>query len=68
MLKQGIAYYRKKGTLDETPVHFDLAAERGRGHAAALSRQNPGRRAGDRLFIADSNHNRIVIARLDGTL
>jgi hypothetical protein len=24
--------------------------------------------ANDRLFIADSNHNRIVIARLDGTL
>ncbi len=24
--------------------------------------------AGDRLFIADSNHNRIVVARLDGTL
>lgn len=24
--------------------------------------------SGDRLFVADSNHNRIVVARLDGTL
>ena len=23
---------------------------------------------GDRLFVADSNHNRVVVTRLDGTL
>ena len=31
------------------------------GDAAAVSRQGAGRRSGGRLFIADSNHNRIVV-------
>ncbi len=68
ILKLGIPYYRKKGTLDETPVRFDLAAD----HATATPLRFPGKvladAASDRLFIADSNHNRIVIAKLDGTL
>jgi thiol-disulfide isomerase/thioredoxin len=60
------AYHRAKGTLDETPVRFDL--ERGKAEATPL--RFPGKvladAAGKRLFISDSNHNRIVIASLDG--
>lgn len=63
-----IAYHRAKGTLDETPVRFDL--ERSKAEKTAL--RYPGKiladAAGDRLFISDSNHNRIVVTTLDGKL
>ena len=67
-LKGVIPYYRQRGLLDETPVHFDL--ERFKSTQTPL--RFPGKvladAASDRLFIADSNHNRIVVWRLDGTL
>jgi thiol-disulfide isomerase/thioredoxin/sugar lactone lactonase YvrE len=68
ILKKVIPYYRKKGLLDERPLHFDL--ERYRATQSPL--RFPGKiaadEAGDRLFISDSNHNRIVVARLNGEL
>jgi len=68
LLKKGVPYYRKKGLLDETPVRFDLEAYR----VARTPLRFPGKiladEPGDRLFIADSGHNRIVVTRLDGTL
>ena len=36
-------YYRQKKLLDETPLRFDMERQRGRRHAAALPRQDPGR-------------------------
>lgn len=67
-LKSVIPYYRKKGTLDETPLRFDLAAYA----ADKTPLRFPGKvladEAGGRLFIADSNHNRLVISSLDGKL
>ncbi|HEX4146762.1 MAG TPA: thioredoxin-like domain-containing protein [Pirellulales bacterium] len=66
--KKSIPYYRKNKLLDETPVHFNREIER----AGDTPLRFPGKvladAASDRLFIADSAHNRIVIARLDGTL
>ncbi|MFO1021695.1 MAG: thioredoxin-like domain-containing protein [Planctomycetales bacterium] len=63
-----IKYHRAKGTLDETPVQFGL--ERNKVKAGAL--KFPGKiladEAGKRLFISDSNHNRIVIAGVDGNV
>ncbi|MCP9495072.1 MAG: thioredoxin-like domain-containing protein [Pyrinomonadaceae bacterium MAG19_C2-C3] len=60
--------FRARGTLDEQPL--TLALERAK--TAPLPLAFPGKVAtderGDRLFIADSNHNRIVITKLDGTL
>ncbi len=68
VMKLAVAYYRKKGVLDDTPLRFDLAAY----SATQTPLRYPGKvladEASDRLFIADSNHNRIVIAKLDGTL
>ena len=68
VLKRAIPYYRQKGVLDETPLRFDMEAQR----APATPLRFPGKvladRPGGRLFIADSNHNRIVVAKLDGTL
>ncbi len=68
VLKKAIPYYRTKGLLDPTPLRFDLEAHR----AADTPLRFPGKvladEPGGRLFVADSNHNRIVVARLDGTL
>lgn len=68
LLKAAMPYYRKQGLLDETPIRFDLLANRQR----ATSLRFPGKvladPPGNRLFITDSNHNRIVVATLDGKL
>ncbi len=66
--KKAMPYYRRKGLLDTTPLRFELAAFQ----APATPLHFPGKiladEKTDRLFIADSNHNRIVVATLDGTL
>lgn len=63
-----IAYHKSKGTLDEAPVQFDL--ERSRAKPGAL--RFPGKvladEASNRLFITDSNHNRLVVTTLEGKL
>ena len=63
-----VEYHGRKGTLDTTPVRFDL--ERNRLKPSPL--KFPGKVLADvkgqRLFISDSNHNRLVITKLDGTL
>ena len=63
-----IAWHSAKGTLDKTPVRFDL--ERNRMKFGPL--KFPGKLLadtnGDRLFISDSNHNRIVVSTLGGKL
>ena len=61
-----IAYHRAKKTLDETPIKFHLEKEK----AEPTPLRFPGKlladEAGGRLFISDSNHNRIVITNLAG--
>jgi thiol-disulfide isomerase/thioredoxin len=68
VIRGRIAYYRQRKQLDETPLRFALE----RRTAAATPLCFPGKVIADsasgRLFIADSNHNRIVAAKLDGTL
>ena len=67
-LKSAVPYYRSKKLLDERPLRFDLQAY----HAAQTPLRFPGKivadEPGGRLFISDSNHNRIVVTRLDGKL
>lgn len=61
-------YHRAKGTLNEEPIKFDL--ERGKEVATPL--RFPGKILADterdRLYISDSNHNRIVVSTLAGQL
>lgn len=68
VIKAGLPYYRRKGVLDEKPLRFDLEAAK----AKQTPLRYPGKiladAEGDRLFIADSNHHRIVIATLAGKL
>ncbi len=67
-LKKALPYYRENKLLDPAPLHFDLAA----AQAKQTPLRYPGKlladAAGGRLFISDSNHNRIVVAGLDGSL
>lgn len=60
--------FRKRGELNEQPLNLVLE----RAKVGDLPLAFPGKiladAANDRLFIADSNHNRIVITKLDGTL
>ncbi|HEX8292208.1 MAG TPA: thioredoxin-like domain-containing protein [Pyrinomonadaceae bacterium] len=63
-----IAEARRRGTLDARPLKFALE----RAKTGDLPLAFPGKvladERGDRLFVADSNHNRVVVTRLDGTL
>lgn len=62
-----IEEFRKKGELNEEPLKLVLE----RAKVGDLPLAFPGKIVADanrdRLFIADSNHNRIVITKLDGT-
>jgi DNA-binding beta-propeller fold protein YncE len=68
VMKKAVAYYRKKNLLDETPLKFNASQKAAQDTPLRYPGKVLADAAGDRLFIADSNHNRIVIARLDGTL
>ena len=60
--------FRKRGELNEEPLQLTLE----RAKVGDLPLAFPGKiladARGDRLFIADSNHNRIVATKLDGSL
>lgn len=60
--------FRRRGELNEEPLKLVLE----RAKVGDLPLAFPGKILADtktdRLFIADSNHNRIVVTKLDGTL
>lgn len=68
VLKAALPHYRARGVVDETPLRFDLEAYR----TAPTPLRFPGKVLADeatgRLFIADSNHHRIVVATFQGEL
>ncbi|MCA9042374.1 MAG: redoxin domain-containing protein [Planctomycetaceae bacterium] len=63
-----IEYHAARDQLDRTPIDFELERE----SEPATPLKYPGKLLVDeqnnRLFISDSNHNRIVISSLDGKL
>ena len=63
-----IEYHKAKGTLDETPVRFDLERQRAKPGALRFPGKVLADEASNRLFISDSNHNRLVVTSLDGKL
>jgi sugar lactone lactonase YvrE len=67
-IADSIAEFRKRGELNEAPLKLALE----RAQVGDLPLAFPGKiiadQKTDRLFIADSDHNRIVITKLDGTL
>ena len=68
VLNRAIPWYRGEKLLDEKP--FPLSPEVAAEETTPL--RYPGKvladEPGNRLFISDSNHNRIVIATLEGSL
>jgi thiol-disulfide isomerase/thioredoxin len=68
LLQTALPYYRERNLLDETPLRFGLQAEKLRPTPLQFPGKILADEAGGRLFIADSNHNRIVATRLDGSL
>jgi thiol-disulfide isomerase/thioredoxin len=68
LIAQVISEFDKKGLVNHMPIKFNLE----RNHVPASILSFPGKvladEASKRLFIADSNHNRVVVASLDGTI
>src|SRR5436190_4055322 len=67
-ISQTIEEFRKRGELNEEPLKLVLE----KAKVGDLPLAFPGKviadEKTDRLFIADSDHNRIVVTKLDGTL
>lgn len=67
-IEKTIEVFDKEGKLDRSPVNFEL--EKTKTPESLLS--FPGKVLADatnnRLFISDSNHNRIVVTDLDGNV
>lgn len=63
-----VEYHRWKGTLDETPLAFQSEASKLQPTPLRYPGKIHADPAGKRLFISDSNHNRLVIAGFDGTV
>ena len=65
---QLVEEFRKKGALNEEPLKLVLE----RARVGELPLAFPGKlladASTDRLFISDSNHNRIVVSKLNGTV
>ncbi len=68
ILQAALPYYRERGLLDETPLRFDLLAHRQRATPLRFPGKVLADPPGDRLFVTDSNHNRIVVTNLAGEL
>jgi DNA-binding beta-propeller fold protein YncE len=68
VLKAAIPYYRGKRVLDEKPFAFQLEDDGKRDTPLRYPGKILADEPGNRLFITDSNHNRIVISTLDGQL
>jgi len=68
VVAKAVAEFRKRGELNEEPLRLTLE----RAKVGDLPLAFPGKiladAKNDRLFIADSNHNRLVITKLDGAL
>ena len=67
-LDRHLPYYRERNLLDETPIVFELPIASQEKTPLRFPGKLLADEAGKRLFIADSNHHRIVICGLDGKL
>jgi thiol-disulfide isomerase/thioredoxin len=63
-----VEYHRWKGTLDETPLVFKSEASKFQPTPLRYPGKVLADAAGQRLFITDSNHNRIVVTSMAGEL
>ena len=66
VLDAALPYYRHRGVVDESPVRFDLLANKSQAQPLRFPGKVLADEGSNRLFIADSNHNRIVVTDLQG--
>jgi sugar lactone lactonase YvrE len=66
LMQFALPYYRKQGLMDGTPIRFALEREKVERTPLLFPGKVHADEKGQRLFIADSNHNRIVVAGFDG--
>ncbi|MDA1177949.1 MAG: thioredoxin-like domain-containing protein [Planctomycetota bacterium] len=67
ILRRALPYYRQKGLINLAPLEL-LAEPPGTGESLSYPGKILADEESSRLFIADSNHHRIVVTSLDGTL
>jgi thiol-disulfide isomerase/thioredoxin len=68
VLRRALPYYRGRGLLDEKPIEFTKTERILPVGVLKFPGKVLADEAGGRLFIADSGHNRVLVASLDGTL
>jgi thiol-disulfide isomerase/thioredoxin len=68
VIDRGLPYYRQKGLLKPAPRPAIVGQVKGDDSPLRFPGKVLADEAGGQLFIADSNHNRIIVARLDGTV
>jgi DNA-binding beta-propeller fold protein YncE len=68
IITNALPYYRQQKLLDEKPLTFELEAAKEPSTPLRFPGKILADEQGGRMFISDSNHNRIVIATLDGKL
>ena len=68
VIAREVASARQRGTLNEQPLRLALERAKVSDQPLAFPGKVLADAPSDRLFIADSSHNRIVIAKLDGTV
>ena len=61
-----IADFDQDGLIDRRPIHFTTEREKEADHPLSFPGKVLADAETDRLFIADSNHNRIVVSTLNG--
>lgn len=67
VLKKSVPFYRRKGLLDLQPRKIGGALPRTADSPLWFPGKVLADAPGDRLLIADSGHNRLVLTRLDGS-
>ena len=68
VMKRGLPFYRRHNLLDEKPLRLDLTGRRPADSPLWFPGKVLADETGQRLFIADSGHNRIVVSRPDGSV
>ncbi len=67
-LKKAIPYYRTAKLLTADPIKFPLEAHKVQDTPLRFPGKVLADEKSNRLFVADSNHNRIVVSTLEGQL
>jgi sugar lactone lactonase YvrE/thiol-disulfide isomerase/thioredoxin len=68
ILQNALPYYQEAGLVDRAPLRLALERDKLEPRPLLFPGKLLADATSDRLYIVDSNHNRIVIAQLDGVV